>query len=427
MNHTLQRTDPRRAACRRTGGTASSTAGRTALGVLSSAALVIGLAACGSSSEHRAVGGNGSTPVAGSGTSSSASNAAQVKLTSSVHANAANLAVDAPVTLSATGGTLTEVVFQAGPRILKGRYNGDHTRWTAPSLDQGTRYVIRAAAADDRGRVIRRRLTFSTRGLTKDQQTYPAIMPASGQVVGVGMPVIVNFDVAVKNRAAFERKMIVKSTPAQKGSWYWLSDNVAHWRPEHYWKPGTKVEVAVDVKSVHAGNGIYGQLDQHAHFTVGDSIVLRANLRSDQMRVFINGKFQRSIPVTGGQPGLETRSGIKLVMEKFNSLRMSGDTVGIPKNSPQYYDIPDVRFAERVTNSGEFFHAAPWSTYAQGHINVSHGCMGMSLANAYWLYQRTHIGDVVVVTGSHRSIEPGNGWTDWNVSWADYQKGSALI
>ena len=40
----------------------------------------------------------------------------------------------------------------------------------------------------------------------------------------------------------------------------------------------------------------------------------------------------------------------------------------------------------RETNSGEFLHAAPWSVGSQGNANVSHGCTGMSTANAQWLY-----------------------------------------
>jgi hypothetical protein len=31
-----------------------------------------------------------------------------------------------------------------------------------------------------------------------------------------------------------------------------------------------------------------------------------------------------------------------------------------------------------------------------------------------------------VVTGTDRGLEEGNGWTDWNVSYADYKSGSAL-
>ena len=37
---------------------------------------------------------------------------------------------------------------------------------------------------------------FHTQALTLDQQTYPSFVPADGETVGVGMPVIVKFDVA---------------------------------------------------------------------------------------------------------------------------------------------------------------------------------------------------------------------------------------
>jgi lipoprotein-anchoring transpeptidase ErfK/SrfK len=240
------------------------------------------------------------------------------------------------------------------------------------------------------------------------------------------MPVIVTFDVPVIRKAAFERRMKVTSTPRQAGSWYWMSDTVAHWRPQTYWKPGTKVHVAVNVKSLNAGGGIYGQVNARRSFSVGDSIILKTNLQTDQMAVYLDHRMVRSIPITGGMPGFDTRSGTKLVIEKYSSVEMTSASIGIPDGSPLSYDIPNVQYAERITNSGEFFHAAPWSEYAQGSYNVSHGCVGMSTENAYWLYQRTHVGDVVIVTGTNRSLEWGNGWTDWNVSWATFKKGSAL-
>ena len=42
----------------------------------------------------------------------------------------------------------------------------------------------------------------------------------------------------------------------------------------------------------------------------------------------------------------------------------------------------------RVTYSGEFIHAAPWSVGSQGVANVSHGCTGLSTADAAWLYAK---------------------------------------
>jgi lipoprotein-anchoring transpeptidase ErfK/SrfK len=167
-------------------------------------------------------------------------------------------------------------------------------------------------------------------------------------------------------------------------------------------------------------------MDRSADFTVGQSVVMRANLGTDRMKVLLNGKLARTIPITGGKPGLETRSGTKLIVEKFLSKRMDAATVGVSPSSPDYYNIPDVQYAQRVTFSGEFLHAAPWSVYAQGNTNVSHGCVGMSTANARWLFHLTHRGDPVEVTGSSRSLEPGNGWTDWNESFTAFKKGSAL-
>ena len=70
--------------------------------------------------------------------------------------------------------------------------------------------------------------------------------------------------------------------------------------------------------------------------------------------------------------------------------------------------------------------SAPWSVGSQGYANVSHGCTGMSTANAGWLYNITKRGDVVEYTGTDRAMEFTNGYGDWNESFAQYAQGSAL-
>jgi hypothetical protein len=50
----------------------------------------------------------------------------------------------------------------------------------------------------------------------------------------------------------------------------------------------------------------------------------------------------------------------------------------------------------------------------------------MSTGNAAWLFNHTLIGDPVVTTGSSRHMEYDNGYGDWNMSYAEYKKGSAL-
>jgi hypothetical protein len=48
------------------------------------------------------------------------------------------------------------------------------------------------------------------------------------------------------------------------------------------------------------------------------------------------------------------------------------------------------------------------------------------MENAEWLFNLTHLGDPVIVKGTERQLDWGDGWTDWNVSWEQYLKGSAL-
>ena len=156
-------------------------------------------------------------------------------------------------------------------------------------------------------------------------------------------------------------------------------------------------------------------------------MVSKVDMNTHQMRVFRNGKLIRTIPITTGeQPKFTTRSGTKVIIEKFRHKRMNSETVGIDPNSADGYDLDDVEYAMRVTYSGEFVHAAPWSVGSQGSANVSHGCTGMSTANAGWFYDNSKVGDVIKYTGTDREMDLTNGFGDWNESFADYRSGSAL-
>ncbi|MBD3926970.1 L,D-transpeptidase family protein [Nocardioides cavernae] len=383
--------------------------------------LSAGLAACSSSptSDDGSPGGPGDTPGA-----SQAAQVDPVRLTTSF-TDPTSVPIDAPVTVSADGGDLSDVRVTSAAGPVEGRVQGG--TWTSTSLlEPGTDYRISASATRSDGEAVERTRAFHTIDLTLDQQTYPSIAPLDGETVGVGMPVVVTFDIPVTDRALFEKHMNVTSTPAQKGSWYWLSDSEAHFRPARYWKAGTDVSVDLDLNSLPAGNGIYGQEDRQLSFHVGDAHVYRVNAQTHQMQVFSNGDLLRTLPITTGKPGFTTRSGVKVIMEKFETRRMNSETVGINRNSPEAYDIDDVRWAMRVTYSGEFIHAAPWSAGSQGYANVSHGCTGMSTADAGWLYAMTRRGDVVEYTGTDRQMTLENGYGDWNLAPAAWKQGSAL-
>jgi lipoprotein-anchoring transpeptidase ErfK/SrfK len=350
-----------------------------------------------------------------------------IALTANVDPKDADVRVSTIVAVTAEHGEITagSLTSDDGKVTIAGRVAGD--AWVASErLEPGTAYrlTVRGTGEDGKtGRITRR---FTTEALSLARQTYPSVAPLQGETVGVGMPVIVTFDVPVKNRSLFERNMRVTSTPAVQGSWTWFSSREAHFRPRSYWPAGAKVKLNLRLNSLPAGRGIYGQQDQVIDFKVGARRVSVVDVTKHQLRYTVDGKVVKKIPVTTGDNGHRTREGTKVIMEKFSSINMDAATTGVDSEDPGYYNIEDVRWAMRLTNSGEFLHAAPWSVGSQGSANVSHGCTGMSTANAGWLYHHSRRGDVVRYVHSPRALEDRNGWTDWNVPWSTWLKGSAL-
>jgi lipoprotein-anchoring transpeptidase ErfK/SrfK len=210
--------------------------------------------------------------------------------------------------------------------------------------------------------------------------------------------------------------MVVKADGKviKDGAWRWNSGTEVMFRPESYWPGNSKITLESNFKGVHISKSVWGKTDSVNTWHTGPAMISYVNLQTHMMKVTRNGKTIRNIPIAAGKPGFDTRSGIKVILTKERTRRMDAATGGTPQDSPEYYDLV-VEYAMRVTWSGEFLHAAPWSVGNQGVYNSSHGCTGMSTANAEWLYNESEIGDVVVFTGSDRHMTMDNGIGDWNV------------
>jgi lipoprotein-anchoring transpeptidase ErfK/SrfK len=348
-----------------------------------------------------------------------------IEFESNVSAGQNDVTVDTLVRVSSANSTITKASLASAKGAVPIEQQGD--AWVATArLEPGTDYVLTALgkAADGRTDTLKR--SFRTQALTLNEQTYPSVSPLTSDTVGVAMPVIVRFDLPVQNRELFEKNMTVESSQPAEGRWAWFGDREVHYRTKDYWPANTDVTVKVLVNSLPAGNGIYGQQDQVVKFHVGEKVVGYVDVSRYTLTVKENDQVIKTIPVSTGDTKHRTRQGTKVIMEKLRKVDMDAATTGVDSEDDDYYDLEDVEYAMRLTNSGEFLHAAPWSVGSQGRANVSHGCTGMSTANAEWLYGRMKKGDPVEYTGSPRPIEPGNGWTDWNISWDEWVKKSAL-
>lgn len=350
-----------------------------------------------------------------------------ISISASVKNDAKGVTVDTIVTADAENGSISEATLKAadGNATIKGQVTGQ--QWIAAErLEPNTTYTLTVKGSGKDGKEGSLERSFTTEPLTLKQQTYPSVAPLKNETVGVGMPVIVTFDLPVKNKALYERNMHISSDQDVEGAWSWINDRVVHYRPKNYWPANTKVTVDLQLNGLPAGNGIYGQQNQKVPFKIGRKVVSTIDVTGHQLTVRIDDKVARTIAVSTGDSKHRTRQGTKIIMEKFDKVDMDAATTGVDSEDPDYYDLSDVKWAMRLTNSGEFLHAAPWSVGSQGRANVSHGCTGMSTANAGWLYRNSKRGDVTEFKHSPRAIEDQNGWTDWNVSWDDWQKGSAL-
>jgi lipoprotein-anchoring transpeptidase ErfK/SrfK len=335
-----------------------------------------------------------------------------------------------PVVVKAGKGTLTDVtVISADGRRLAGALAPDNRSWQSSTpLSAGQQYTVRVSADNGSG----------GRGSTVQQfSTVPAaktltvqLAPGDKAVYGVGEPITATLSQPVHDPAArqsVERGLSVNSTPAVKGSWYWVDDSTLHFRPESYWPAQASVRAAFDFQGLKVAGDVYGGKPSSISFRTGDSMLAVTDAGTDYMTVYRNGHVLRTLPVTTGKPGFSTRNGIKVVLEQEPQVFMNSDTVGIAGGSSDAYHML-VFWDTRVTWSGEYVHAAPWSEGSQGVANVSHGCTGMSTENAHWFFDTFRRGDLVqVVHSKGEQMAPfGNGFGDWNLSWADWQKGSAL-
>ena len=339
---------------------------------------------------------------------------------------ASSVQPDKPVTVSTSQGKLSDVTLKDddGAKV-GGSFNTDKTQWTsADHLKPGASYSLSGSAEGTDGASIPISSTFRTLKAAKSLKA--SVVPLNGETVGVALPIQIYWNNPVKDRAAVEKRLKVTTSVPVTGTWHWVNSKQVNYRPMNYWPAGTKVTVNIDTQGVNAGNNTWGSSSRKIAFSIGKSVVSKVDVKKHTMTVAINGKLARSIPITAGKDGFTTRSGVKVIMEKFTTKRMDAATLGIKPGDPNYYNIPDVKWAQRVTSTGEFIHGAPWSAGSQGSANVSHGCVGMSLADAQWFFQQTLRGDPVTVTGTTRRMEPGNGWTDWNTTWAAYTAGSAL-
>ncbi|MFJ7336162.1 Ig-like domain-containing protein [Streptomyces sp. NPDC101110] len=394
-------------------------------GVLASAigVLLLAVTACGGGSGSGS--GEGGNDGKDAGSAQSKQSEAVVGITPKDGAKSVDTSGALKVT--ASKGKLTEVeVKDAEGGKIDGEISGDGASWTPSThLAGATKYTVHAVAKDSEGRTAAEDAGFTT--LTPENTFTGTFTPEDGSKVGVGMPFSIRFSRGITNPDDVRKAIRIRTEPAVDVEGHWFGNDRLDFRPEKYWKPGTKVTVDLNLDGVEGRSGVYGEQDKTVKFTIGRSQVSVVDAKKLTMKVMRDGKTIKTIPVTTGQPGMETWNGQMVISEMLTVTRMNGETVGYGGE----YDIKDVPHAVRLTTSGTFLHGNYWASGAFGNYNASHGCIGLrdvrggwdKKVPAAWFFNHSMIGDVVVVKNSKdRTVDPDNGLNGWNMSWEKWKK-----
>ncbi|MEY7974584.1 Ig-like domain-containing protein [Saccharomonospora xinjiangensis] len=325
------------------------------------------------------------------------------------------------ITVTAEHGTITKatLIGKHGTHV-EDDLRAEGTFWTtAEPLGYGKTYTLSVEAKGENGRTVKEESTFTT--ATPARTVAVSVNVWDDETVGVGMPLIFDFTGPVPDRDAAEEALNVTAEPKTEGDFHWFGDTRVIWRPKEYWQPGTEVSIDAGIYGKDLGDGTYGAEDEAVDFTVGDKLVAVADGQKHTMTVSINDANVRTMPISMGKPASPTPHGTYTVMSEHNGYTMDSSTYGVAVDSAQGYRL-HVDYAVRLSNSGIFYHSAPWSLGDQGNANVSHGCINLSTENAAWLMGKTKRGDVFTVKRSGGpELEPTDGWSVWQMSWEEWQ------
>ncbi|HEX2144668.1 MAG TPA: Ig-like domain-containing protein [Glycomyces sp.] len=351
---------------------------------------------------------------------------AKVQLTPADGATDATAATEIAWTVEA--GEFKEFkLTDASGTAVEGAMHPDGTTWVpANPLEWETAYTATVTADDADGLTATATATFTTIASPGNRIGIENYLPGQDSMVGQGAILAFRFtghEVPEDLRKSVERRLFVTAEPAQEGSWHWITGRALEYRPKEFWQPNTEVSVRLGIGGLDLGDGAYGEFDQTTSFTTDSELrYLEADDETKQMRAYQDGSIVQTIPISLGAneiDGNDARSfsGTMIIMSREEESTFVSDL----------YDYEtDVKWAMRLTFSGQFIHGAPWAASRLGNSNGSHGCINVSDEMGEWLYNFVRWGDPVIVKNTGKEVPQGDGFTAWSLDWETFTSGSYL-
>ena len=340
-------------------------------------------------------------------------------------------AVTTTVTTTASNKPATGTTGAAPPALTKTAQPAPPVTTTSPTSPTA------AAAATATSTTSRPPSPSPSQAASSSATTSPAatgapvhirLYQSDGQTYGIGMPIIVYLSKKITDAKLFASVTAV-TVNGQKveGAWFFQKSGIypdypleAHYRTAQFWPAHATISLDLPTQGISAGPNLVFNDSLTLKMKTGTANITTVDGRTEQLIVTSDGRPKFNFPVSLGKAATPTFTGTKIVMERNRVKRMIGTTPG------DLYDL-QVPWSVRITNSGEFIHAASWNGGNIGQRSTSNGCTNLNVAAAQAYFNFAQVGDVAIYRNTGGGPMPEwDGYGDWNTPWATWRQGGAV-
>ncbi len=210
-------------------------------------------------------------------------------------------------------------------------------------------------------------------------------VPGDGESgVSKGERPTLTFSENIRNPADVQK--LVSVDPATAGSWNWVEPNKLEFKPAQEFTQAEKITIHLKggQDALRGVSGSFLREDVKSSFTVLTEKVIDVNLAEQRVRAYDNGQLVKEIICSSGSKASPSLTGTYAVYAKSPAVDMSG---------PGYF-APHVPWV-LMFNGDYTIHGNYWAT--RFGVPTSHGCVGLPVPDAQWLFNWTPIGTIVKI------------------------------
>ena len=254
---------------------------------------------------------------------------------------------------------------------------------TFEGYEQGKEYSLTVTSATaDNGATM---LKPYTQKITTTNPLKIFFTPGDGESgVSLSTRPTLTFSEDIKNPEIVES--ILSFDPQVLGGWDWVAPDQIEFKPLADWTQGQKVTIRLKggTEAFRGVSGSYLRQDVESSFTAKPSKQIDVNLTEQKVYLYDNDKLVRTMICSSGSQATPSLTGTYSVYAKAEKLDMRGEG----------YVAPNVPWV-LMFNGDYTIHGNYWSTTFG--TPTSHGCVGLPLDEAEYLFNWTPMGTIVSI------------------------------